>query len=360
MSDYLASLAARSISQNQGVRFLVGELRPRLVSRFEPSFAGAAAWLESSPFVEEVTEHESIAPEVPPAPPLMHLHHPGRERRPTASDHPASSLDFSAGEQGTDPPAVEMPSPIVRVIEGIRPMPAEQSRPEGQATRYREENETTLSKGHSSPPMSPPIQPVNSTMPTSQPDTWPRQRRSSQVKTPQPFREAPSTVPEMMIQETIIERVSDRVRLLRVEPQGLSGRSDSVLRALDQSVEPPPVDQRGTLQRPIGEEPDSSSAQHLSATNAVTQIEIDSLNSGISSPMPTPGQKPRTLQSVLARLSEPRHEAEPSPAPTVNVTIGRIDVRATPAPPAPAPKPRSTPVMTLEDYLRRRATGGGS
>jgi hypothetical protein len=47
-----------------------------------------------------------------------------------------------------------------------------------------------------------------------------------------------------------------------------------------------------------------------------------------------------------------------SPAPTVHVTIGRIEVRATPAPPAPASKPRATPAMTLEEYLQRRATGG--
>jgi hypothetical protein len=56
-------------------------------------------------------------------------------------------------------------------------------------------------------------------------------------------------------------------------------------------------------------------------------------------------------------IGKPDYAAE-SPAPTVHVTIGRIEVRATPAPPAPAPKPRSTPAMTLEEYLQRRTTGG--
>lgn len=47
-----------------------------------------------------------------------------------------------------------------------------------------------------------------------------------------------------------------------------------------------------------------------------------------------------------------------APAPTIYVSIGRIEVRATPAPPAAAPKRQSAPVMTLEEYLQRRTAGG--
>jgi hypothetical protein len=47
------------------------------------------------------------------------------------------------------------------------------------------------------------------------------------------------------------------------------------------------------------------------------------------------------------------------PAPTIQVTIGRIEVRATPA---ATPRPqaaRSAPsVMSLDDYLNQRAKGG--
>jgi hypothetical protein len=47
----------------------------------------------------------------------------------------------------------------------------------------------------------------------------------------------------------------------------------------------------------------------------------------------------------------------PQQAPTVHVTIGRIEVRATP-PPVPPPKQRTTPpVMSLDDYLRQRDGG---
>lgn len=46
------------------------------------------------------------------------------------------------------------------------------------------------------------------------------------------------------------------------------------------------------------------------------------------------------------------------PAPVISVTIGRIEVRATPTSVQPAHKPRSMPpVMTLDEYLRKRAEG---
>jgi hypothetical protein len=50
----------------------------------------------------------------------------------------------------------------------------------------------------------------------------------------------------------------------------------------------------------------------------------------------------------------------PEPAPTVKVTIGRVEVRAiTPAPPTSRPKPAKTgPTLSLDDYLKRRSGGG--
>jgi hypothetical protein len=51
---------------------------------------------------------------------------------------------------------------------------------------------------------------------------------------------------------------------------------------------------------------------------------------------------------------------EPSaPVPTIQVTIGRIEVRAAP-PPAPRAQPQRSgpPVMGLEEYLKQRAKGG--
>lgn len=51
--------------------------------------------------------------------------------------------------------------------------------------------------------------------------------------------------------------------------------------------------------------------------------------------------------------------ARPEPAPTIKITIGRVDVRAMmPAAPAPRPAPaRPSPALSLDDYLKQR--GGG-
>lgn len=48
----------------------------------------------------------------------------------------------------------------------------------------------------------------------------------------------------------------------------------------------------------------------------------------------------------------------PEPAPTIQITIGRIEVRATPPPPAKVEqKQPRTPVLSLDDYLRQRNGG---
>lgn len=54
----------------------------------------------------------------------------------------------------------------------------------------------------------------------------------------------------------------------------------------------------------------------------------------------------------------PARVHEQPPAPTIHVSIGRIEVRAT-GPGAPAPKLRSaSQTRSLDDYLRRRSSGG--
>jgi hypothetical protein len=48
------------------------------------------------------------------------------------------------------------------------------------------------------------------------------------------------------------------------------------------------------------------------------------------------------------------------PAPVVQVTIGRVEVRASvPAPAVPPARPAPSPAMTLDDYLRRRTSRRG-
>jgi hypothetical protein len=53
-----------------------------------------------------------------------------------------------------------------------------------------------------------------------------------------------------------------------------------------------------------------------------------------------------------------KRAGQPAPTPTIQVTIGRIEVRAT-SPATPPSKPRAaSPAMSLDEYLRRRKGGG--
>lgn len=76
--------------------------------------------------------------------------------------------------------------------------------------------------------------------------------------------------------------------------------------------------------------------------------------------LPTPQVSPRITPTIRPNLPVviPTHKA-PDLAPTIHVTIGRVEVRATPAS-APTPsRPAKTPsVMTLDEYLLRKNTGG--
>jgi hypothetical protein len=63
------------------------------------------------------------------------------------------------------------------------------------------------------------------------------------------------------------------------------------------------------------------------------------------------------LRPSIQQATTPQTEAQVTP--TINVTIGRIEVRATTQPSAPKRKqPSAAPTMSLEEYLRRRNRGG--
>ena len=81
---------------------------------------------------------------------------------------------------------------------------------------------------------------------------------------------------------------------------------------------------------------------------------------------PTPKSEPLVTPLRLAPRLEPaiplpKPISKAAPAPTIDVTIGRIEVRATP-PPASKPKKQSAEplVMSLDEYLRQRVNGGST
>jgi len=76
---------------------------------------------------------------------------------------------------------------------------------------------------------------------------------------------------------------------------------------------------------------------------------------------PSPERAPQppipTFPSGVDRHREPAESASRPAVPDIHVTIGRLEIRA--AKPAQRPRrtPAQAPVMSLDEYLRQRASG---
>jgi hypothetical protein len=102
------------------------------------------------------------------------------------------------------------------------------------------------------------------------------------------------------------------------------------------------------------------------AQSSMKDTEGDSSLSAEIRPRSVPEAKTVRRDSMQSDFSHPRKEngsgsarANPAPSNTIQVTIGRVEVRATSAPAAsPRAGTKKGPAMSLENYLHRRAKGG--
>lgn len=158
-------------------------------------------------------------------------------------------------------------------------------------------------------------------VPERRPDALPHEQR------PAPASERAPNPPTTAM--TFAEREAPRPTVTSVEAGKSPARAEASIKVSDAVRESRPAPESGTAQKPRVVEP------RLSPLPKVFE-----------------GQSPH----VPAADDAGREEA----APTIRVTIGRVDVRAVAAPAREArraPEPQR-PSLTLEDYLRRR--GGGS
>jgi hypothetical protein len=103
--------------------------------------------------------------------------------------------------------------------------------------------------------------------------------------------------------------------------------------------------------------PDTRPAMPKPTVEVLETVEPES-SRGELAPL-APVARVRPVVPVRTRLSSSLPEAAAAMPSTVHVTIGRVEVRATlPAPTGARVRPAAPPVMSLEDYLGRRAAGG--
>lgn len=66
-----------------------------------------------------------------------------------------------------------------------------------------------------------------------------------------------------------------------------------------------------------------------------------------------------SIPKIFARIGPADRQEPQRTEPTVQVTIGRVEVRATLAEPRTRKEPKRTPAMTLEEYLQKKRSGAG-
>ena len=92
-------------------------------------------------------------------------------------------------------------------------------------------------------------------------------------------------------------------------------------------------------------------------TASIVLPAISTPTRGGETPLPVPAIRPVVRAASI--ISPQPLPAKGDVVPTIQVTIGRVEVRATPAPASQSrPKTAAKPAMSLEDYLRQRRSGG--
>jgi hypothetical protein len=310
VNDYLTNLASRSLNPTPA-------LRPRPRSRFEPVSLGGAQPLAATP---DRIALDVEAPEVESAPPVVTGGVPGRrasaliarteDKNESVAPPRGTSTYRSPGNIETSPnadSATGMPAQPQLTI--LRPEPVRRFQPASHAAADRgaaldqSSPETVESKG-----------PETAAQPSRREPS--RRKPSGQKKdeeSPRPLRDL--QLQTVIREQVVINEVLQRSEPERSGPENRGAEAESLL----------PASKRPATSSPI-----------------------------IAQPRVTPLFEHRSDQKI-GRGDE---KAAP-PAPTIHVTIGRVEVRATHSTSPSTPKPRpARPTMSLDDYLRRRGDGG--
>lgn len=325
MNDYLSSLITRNLNPK-------GELQPRLGSIFEPLLPPGGA-VTGSVFDLPGDEVEPAPVEMlgeALAPPLRAARRQGPGQPSAAGGLPASSPEVKAASPGASTAAYD------RQPAGTAPMPPA---PAPSRTAFKPP------ASHSSPTLAP-LQGQGSVLAPA-PSAPLAERAPRQASWDKPTVSLPAAEEESPAEPSVGAMAWPGMPMLKLAPaqEGLTPRISPAAPHQDKAGE---VETMGMPRSGPAE-----GERHTALEPAITRPE----------PRPAEGSLPAAAAAVTARprvrpYLEPMPPA-PAPAaaqlePTIQVTIGRIEVRATP--PAQPPKQRSEPpVMSLDEYLRQRS-----
>lgn len=344
MNSYLNNLAARTAET-------APLLHPRLPSLFEPAASGPQISLfAEDQRVDEAVEAQTVAPaqEWSPAP------------DPLPSDH-QKTPQKSAGPPGAPAAAAQlapaslpvMPAPRAESKSSVERMSTPQTTISAQKEVVRHISETVfLERVVQRSITEPPAEGV---------------RRAARIEeTPQlqlPSQPAAASAPARL------ESTAQPEDMPQIQAQLIRLPAETPAMPLLTPVADHRPGDRVAVESQLGEyAPGRRQPQMPEMSGQVgkrREREVTSPVAVVPHREPAPEQKHRLPPAPTQRFASPdlpqlrpepqRQPAEPAPPPTVEVHIGRIEVRATPPPAKPlAAKKQRTAVMSLDDYLRQR------
>lgn len=350
MSDYLSNLAATVVHPGSSVR-------PRLPGRFEPLHLVSTGPFDfmASNDTELTSTIDAVHDE--PAPPAKPDHSSG-DLTPLSADAPTR-----VDRPGDRPALATSLSPP---LAGSEPWPSQSRPPETEVARPEAEpGELEVSEGallavqpttappaletgkrQTTPDKAGPVSPV------PMPDTFPASTDSGEVRPSKERRPVPP--------------LSHELRPIRLQPPAVPPEA----RPKSAPEQPAPVRPAALDSDPFAQ----GSTPHIAASGeSHRQIEPAAPPAGAEPASSQAAQRPPAKPGLGRRDGRavvephfmepiadlPLHQARASKAPTIRVTIGRIEVRAamSPDPPRRLQPVRRQPALSLDQYLQRRTEG---
>jgi hypothetical protein len=303
-NDFLTSLSSRAIQQDAGMDSVVGGLRPRLASRFE------TAVLPEGQGFEKITQVET------PGTSVTNL----QPRHPSAlADEYRTEVQVNQPDrrgQTVDRPLDSQPrsSEVTKSIPGAF---------ESQTVPVRAES---TAHDHQETLHVPSLQTIVKLVPFQNSD-----REEKRDSKPVPLLMSP-VFPTHAETTRADEPQGDNHPLQRSQSHIILSEPESILTSGRYPANHP-VDGPKVV------------PQRIEITQRESQFLISNIQQQLIPSIP----RPEKISQEISR--------EPQPAPTINVTIGRIEVKATTSAPEPKRSASTTRTMSLDEYLQRRQGG---
>ncbi|MFO7539813.1 MAG: hypothetical protein R6X32_17380 [Chloroflexota bacterium] len=334
MSDYLSNLVARTLES-------APVLQPRQPSLFEP--VGGGWGMVHRDWGMEIAGETAVSPPNLPQPTM-----PPQPQPIVANPGPPVQPASPAAKAAAPPTAVWHHQPIAPLVRQEPPARSHQPAEKPETIRHTTVNEKMLVQQRIEPKVT--VRPAAASDKPAQPA---RRSRSEAAVSDPAAAVKPVTAPPPVPQPT-----------RPVAPAAIPATTTPPIRTMPVVVEKRPLTRSAA--KTTGQEPTppaaipapkATRANKQSAAPAQTALQqitpavaLNDLRPSVSPPRPI---RPRGQEQRATSREETA-----VPAPTIQVHIGRIEVRATPPPPSPK-KSRPQPSLTsLDDYLRQRNGGG--